>query len=75
MPDSANLLGVIDDTGTLAPNEVFIQIKRSDFDFKNKKKDPMIGQIVKEMVVRNKNGGFDYQEAENEEESKNFDID
>ena len=75
VPDSANLLGVIDDTGTLAPNEVFIQIKRNDFGCKSKKKDPTISQIVREMVARNKNKGHDFhQAAQNEEEKKSFDI-
>ena len=30
--NSANLLGVVDQTGTLGPNEVFIQIKRDQKD-------------------------------------------
>ena len=29
--DSANLLGVIDSTGTLGINEVFIQLKKDNF--------------------------------------------
>ena len=32
--NSANLLGVVDQTGTLGPNEVFIQIKRDQKDAK-----------------------------------------
>ena len=31
VPDSANLIGVIDTTGALEPNEVFIQLKQDNF--------------------------------------------
>jgi hypothetical protein len=40
IPDSANLLGVVDSTGTLGPDEIFVQIKRSNFkDSNNLAKD------------------------------------
>ena len=31
IPDAANLIGVVDTTGTLGPDEVFIKIKRNNF--------------------------------------------
>lgn len=68
LPESANLLGVVDSTGTLAPNEVFIQIKRNDFLTKNQKTDPSIRQILKEMIARQKS--TDFKRCENEEEEK-----
>ena len=72
MPDSANLLGVIDSTGTLGPNEVFIQIKRNDFGSKDKDNDASIRQVINEIVTRNQNGGLDI--FQQEEEKKDFDI-
>ena len=65
LPNSANLLGVIDSTGTLAPNEVFIQIKQSNFDSTNTKNDTTINQIIQEIVAKNKNNNpvFSQQET------------
>ena len=44
--DSANLLGVVDQTGTLGPNEVFIQIQR------NQKDEGMMIKIVNDLLSR-----------------------
>lgn len=45
--DSANLLGVVDQTGTLGPNEVFLQVKRNQ-------KDSAMTQFVNRIIARNK---------------------
>jgi hypothetical protein len=31
IPESATLIGVVDETGTLGPNEIFVQIRRDSF--------------------------------------------
>ena len=46
LPKAGNFLGVIDATGTLAPNEVFIQYKRDDFNIKNAKSDMDIIEVL-----------------------------
>ena len=46
LPNSANLIGVVDDSGELAANEVFIQIKRNEFARIDRKIDPEISQVI-----------------------------
>ena len=36
IPESCTLIGVVDETGTLEANEVFVQIKRDSFSCKVK---------------------------------------
>ena len=49
--DSANLIGVIDSTGTLAPDEVFIKIKKDNFSSRKRQvSDQFITQILDEIL-------------------------
>ena len=53
--DSANLLGVIDTTGTLENNQVFIQLKRDNFcKARIGHRIPRSERIVKDIVMRSK---------------------
>jgi len=48
--DSANLLGVVDSKGLLAPHEVFIKIKKNNFRKRKNFEDDTTSQIVSDIL-------------------------
>ena len=46
LPEAGNFLGVIDATGTLAPNEIFLQYKRDDFKINKVASDMDIQEVL-----------------------------
>ena len=63
--DAANLIGVVDTTGTLGPGEVFIKIKRNNFPLQKQQcEDFALTQIVEDLLTPHSN----------QQDSGNFEI-
>ena len=67
IPKSAQLLGVIDSTGTLAPNEVFIQIKRDDFRTSKAKRDLSLKDLMQDLFPRGNSNTDENEESKSAE--------